>query len=207
MRARPALAALTLAAVALLGPLRALEGDVVAVRDGDSFELLVGAKQKVEVRIAYIDSPERAQPWANQSRDALAERIRGRHVRVRPVDTDPHDRVVGEVFVGERCVGCELVRDGHAWVYRHYSKDPALLALEEEARSAERGLWSLPAAQRVPPWEWRHGNGRPKSACDPPPSCERIASCDEARKLLAQCGPVGLDGDGDGVPCERRCAD
>jgi endonuclease YncB( thermonuclease family) len=34
--------------------------------------------------------------------------------------------------------------------------DPELYRLEREAREAHRGLWALPEAQRVPPWEWRH---------------------------------------------------
>lgn len=48
-----------------------------------------------------------------------------------------------------------MVRRGAAWVYRRYSHDPALLPLEAEAQAARRGLWALPEAQRVPPWEWR----------------------------------------------------
>jgi endonuclease YncB( thermonuclease family) len=35
--------------------------------------------------------------------------------------------------------------------------DPALLADEAQARAAKRGLWALPEAQRVSPWEWRKG--------------------------------------------------
>jgi hypothetical protein len=29
-----------------------------------------------------------------------------------------------------------------------------LLVLEKEARDARRGLWALPASERVPPWRW-----------------------------------------------------
>jgi hypothetical protein len=126
------------------------------------------------------------------------------------VDVDQWGRLVGEVSVGDECVGCAQLREGHAWVFRRFSQDPALLQLEDEARAAERGLWSLPVDQRVPPWEWRKNTRsepaeRARSACDPAPRCDRIADCAEARRLLAQCGPVGLDGDGDGVPCEKIC--
>jgi len=48
-----------------------------------------------------------------------------------------------------------LVRLGAAWVYRKYAKDQNLYKLEDEARSAKRGLWGLPEVQRMPPWEWR----------------------------------------------------
>lgn len=52
-------------------------------------------------------------------------------------------------------VNTEMVRRGAAWVFRRYSDDPALLRLEAEARADRRGLWALPEAGRVPPWEWR----------------------------------------------------
>jgi hypothetical protein len=29
------------------------------------------------------------------------------------------------------------------------------ISLGMEARADERGLWGLPEAERVPPWEWR----------------------------------------------------
>jgi endonuclease YncB( thermonuclease family) len=48
-----------------------------------------------------------------------------------------------------------MVRRGAAWVFRRYSDDPELLRLEDEARAARRGLWALPEAERVPPWDWR----------------------------------------------------
>jgi hypothetical protein len=32
-----------------------------------------------------------------------------------------------------------------------------------------------------------------------------LASCDEAVRYLQQCGGAGIDGDGDGVPCESLC--
>lgn len=48
----------------------------------------------------------------------------------------------------------EQVRRGMAWVYTKYSRDPAFLPLELEARAERRGLWADPAP--APPWEWRH---------------------------------------------------
>lgn len=156
-RARASLAAalvLAAAALAAAGATRVLEGRVVAIRDGDSFELRVG-KRRVGVRIHGIDAPERGQAWAERSKQALARRVAGRDVRVLEVDVDRYGRHVGEVYADGVCVGCELVREGHAWVYRRYTHDPVLLDLEAQARAARRGLWSLPAAQRTPPWEWR----------------------------------------------------
>jgi len=148
-------------------------------------------------------------------------------VRVNDVDTDRYGRTVGEVYADNVCVGCELVREGNAWVYRKYTDDPVLYQLEAEARAARRGIWGLPESQRVPPWEWRHpgeqdpaqaGAGAPPapsnfapdgaraaSTCGSKSFCREMASCDEARFYLYQCGVMRLDGDGDGIPCEALC--
>jgi endonuclease YncB( thermonuclease family) len=192
------------------------DGRVVRVFDGDTIELRVGDETR-RIRLAGIDAPERGQPWAERSKQALAHRVFGREVRVNAVDVDRHGRLVGEVYADNVCVNCELVRDGHVWVYRRYTDDPVLIGLEAEARAARRGLWGLPAEQIVPPWEWRHGESarppvaeRPSDArsadCQRRVSCAELASCAEARRRVEICGPVGLDGDRDGIPCESLCS-
>jgi endonuclease YncB( thermonuclease family) len=164
---RPLAAALWLlfAAAAATAPARSagaetfFDARVVAVLDGDTIEVLVGRERR-RIRLAGIDTPERGQPWAERSKQALSRRVFGREVRINAVDTDRYGRTVGEVYADDVCVGCELVREGHAWVYRRFSDDAVLLALEEEARAARRGLWALPEAQRVPPWQWRRDHPR-----------------------------------------------
>jgi len=190
-----------------------IEGRVVAVYDGDTIDVLVG-KRPVRVRLAGIDTPERGQPWADRSKRALAARVAGKPVRVIGLDVDAYGRTVGEVYADDVCVGCELVREGHAWVYRRYSDDPVLLALEADARARGAGLWSLPESQRIPPWEWRaraprseppQRATRPDPTCGAKRTCREMTSCDEARFHLEVCGVSSLDGDADGVPCETLC--
>ena len=149
-------------ALTLLGPATPaaaefFEGRVVKIVDGDTIDVLVGREMR-RVRLFGIDTPERGQPWASKAKEALARRVFGKEVRVNDVATDRYGRTVGEVYADNVCVGCELVREGNAWVYRHYTDDPVLYQLEAEARAARRGLWSLPEAQRVPPWEWRQSS-------------------------------------------------
>jgi endonuclease YncB( thermonuclease family) len=61
---------------------------------------------------------------------------------------------VGRVFANGRDLDAEMVRIGAAWVFRRFTDDPVLLRLVREA-DARRGLWALPEAERLPPWEWR----------------------------------------------------
>jgi hypothetical protein len=88
---------------------------------------------------------------------ALSEKVFGQVVELQVVDTDRYGRTVAKVYRDGRDVNRELVREGHAWVYRKYLRDPTLLEDERRAQEAKAGIWGLPEAQRVPPWDWRHG--------------------------------------------------
>lgn len=158
---RVALRALALAGLALGLLATAPRGlSVAAVHDGDSLALRGGHGKRIEVRLAGIDSPEHGQPWGDESRAALRELVSGKRVRLEAEDTDRYGRTVARVFVGELDVNEELVRRGDAWVYRRFASDERLFALEKEARAAKRGLWALPAKDRVPPWKWRKSHPR-----------------------------------------------
>ena len=127
-------------------------GRVVGVVDGDTLTILDGSRQ-VRVRLWGIDAPERGQPWSSRSREALAARAMHREARVAARGTDGYGRTLARVVVDGVDLGDAQLADGLAWVYRRYSHDRAMLALEEGARAARRGLWSLTDPE--PPWEWR----------------------------------------------------
>ena len=114
----------------------------------------------------------------------------------------------------------EMVRQGHAWVYRKYVRDQSPFALEDAAREARVGIWALPEADRVLPLEWRAAKregqdgirpsspGRQVSAQKETFECgtkryrKEMASCEEARHFLTVCGVTSFDRDEDGIPCE-----
>src|SRR5262245_56194821 len=197
-------ALVALAALALLAAAKPFTARVTSVADGDSFVV----SSDVRVRLFGSDSPEGDQPYGDRARAELRRLIADREVRVQPVARDDYQRVVARVFVGELDVNAELVRAGAAWVYRRYTDDPKLLALESEARTARRGLWGLEGAEPVPPWDWRHGaHTAAKEAwtCGEKRFCREMTSCAEARFYLTKCGVRSLDGDGDGRPCSGLC--
>lgn len=189
-----------------------LHGEVVAIADGDTLTLLTADKVRHRIRLDQIDTPEKGQAFGNRARQALAARVFRREVTVVVHDTDRYGRRVGEVLVNGESVNRALVLDGFAWAYRRYLRDQDYLDLERQAREARRGLWS--EADLVPPWEWRRGvreraPGKPEEAgfeCAPLKRCAAMQSCEEALFQLRECGAGLIDGDGDGIPCERLCA-
>ena len=224
-RLRKWVAMLLIALLFILSPAHAetLTGRVVGVHDGDTLTLLDEQKHQIKVRLAEIDTPESAQPYGSRAKQALSDLVFGKVVLVDVQGKDRYGRTLGKISVGSTDVNAALVAAGAAWVYRQYSSDPDLLRLETEARAARRGLWALPEAQRTPPWEWRQQrkgkvaspaqasalpaktNADSSFSCSPRKTCGQMTSCAEAEYHLRQCGNARLDGDSDGVPCEKIC--
>jgi endonuclease YncB( thermonuclease family) len=145
-----------------------LTGKVVAIADGDTLTLLVDSTQ-TKVRLAEIDAPESRQPWGNRSKQALATKVFGKLVTVEVLEIDRYGRTVGRVWLKNRDINREMVREGHAWVYRRYLIDESLLDDENAAKAVSAGLWRLP--DPVAPWEWRRGNRAAPSFTEAPGGC------------------------------------
>lgn len=129
-----------------------LEGKVVKVADGDTFTMLV-YKEQIKIRLHGIDCPEKSQDFGNVAKTFLSDMVAGKLVKVKKMDTDRYGRTIGMVFIDGKNVNEELLRAGLAWHYKYYDKNPEWAKLEEEARSAKKGLWLM--ADPVAPWEWR----------------------------------------------------
>ncbi|MEQ1789803.1 MAG: thermonuclease family protein [Rickettsiales bacterium] len=130
-------------------------GRVVDVTDGDTLTMLDSRKQQIKVRLAEIDTPESAQPYGTRAKQELSRLVHGKTVTVKVQDIDRYGRTVGRVYVGELDVNAEMVKLGAAWVYRKYAIDQNLYALEKQAKQERAGVWNLPEAEQIPPWEWR----------------------------------------------------
>ncbi|MGZ8868600.1 MAG: thermonuclease family protein, partial [Thermoanaerobaculia bacterium] len=78
-------------------PLRAR---VIHVADGDSFHARDTRGRKLEIRILAIDAPERNQPYADASRQALIRMIRGKEIEIHVAEPDRHGRLVSRVTQG-----------------------------------------------------------------------------------------------------------
>ena len=128
---------------------------VTGIANGDTFSCLDASGEHVRVKLAEIDTPELQQPYGSQARQALASYIFGKTVTLTAKGRDVAGRTLARVRAGDSEINSELVRTGNAWANRGHLDDRALLNLEAVARELGRGLWSLPKADQLPPWEWR----------------------------------------------------
>jgi len=132
---------------------------VTKVNDGDSIEVKLDSGP-ARVRFSAIDTPEYDQPYGPQSSAALKAMLpEGASVELEVVTQDQFKRMVATVWLladGKRTnINEAMLRDGHAWAYRRYMKEPKFCDIEADARDHKRGLWAQPVSDWVYPPEWR----------------------------------------------------
>ena len=125
---------------------------VIGISDGDTADVLKDGK-KFRLRLNGIDTPEKGQPFGNNAKQALSDRIGGKEVRVVVHETDRYGRALADLYDDTGDVNLWMVSQGMAWHYKAYSDNAQLAAAERQAKSDQRGLWSDRRA--VAPWNWR----------------------------------------------------
>lgn len=138
-----------------------LQGKVVGISDGDTLTLLDGNQQQFRIRLAFIDAPEKSQPYGQAAKQYLSDLVYEQSVEVNVVDIDKYGRVVGRVWSGGGDVNYAQVMNGFAWHYLQFarkSQDAESFGLYEAAQqsaiSQRAGLWQQDSPQ--PPWDYRH---------------------------------------------------
>ena len=125
---------------------------VKRVADSDTLYANVDGPS-IRIRLAQIDAPEKAQAFGRRSEQLLRELVGKRQVELAWKSLDRYGRPVAQVSVDGLDVNAEQVRRGLARVFRRYSNDAALVALEAQAKSAGLGLSA--DFHPIAPWEWR----------------------------------------------------
>lgn len=144
----------------LLVPLLAisqLKGKVVKIKDGDTVVVLDSTNTMHTIRVADIDCPEYAQPFSQVAKQFTSDEIYLQQVEVKSKGKDRYGRTIGFIIYGDqKNLSEELLKNGLAWHYKHFSKDEHLANLESKAKRLELGLWKDKTP--IPPWEWRRQN-------------------------------------------------
>ncbi|HZF53456.1 MAG TPA: thermonuclease family protein [Polyangiaceae bacterium] len=134
-------------------------GEVVSlseVVDGDTLVVSTASGSRVSVRLLGVKAfdtkleKDVTATYGQAAVDALRRRLENKPVRVL-LHTPPKDkygRVIATLFVEERDVGLELVKEGFALAYTVYPFPTMQFYLREQelARADRRGLWSNPDA-------------------------------------------------------------
>jgi micrococcal nuclease len=136
-----------------------ITGTVTRINDGDSLEVDTDVGH-VRVRLSAVDTPEHDQPHGDESSAFVRTLVPlGASVELEVVTRDQFRRMVAVVWLvsgaGRSNVNERLLREGHAWAYRRYMRDPRYCDLEAEARARKAGLWARPVKDWVYPPEWR----------------------------------------------------
>ncbi len=131
-------------------------GKVIKIKDGDSIVLLDSLNREIEIRLAFIDAPERGQDFGTKSKSYLSDLIYKKNVQYKVIEaTDRYGRIIGEIILNDTIIiNKEMIAAGMAWHYDQFPGGFFYEQLERKARKADLGLWSQPSP--TPPWEFRH---------------------------------------------------
>lgn len=122
---------------------------VVAVADGDTITVLDSNKNQHRIRLQHIDCPESGQAFGQKAKQAMSGKVFGEQVVIRWSERDRYDRILGDVYLGKRWVNAEMVKEGFAWHYKHYSKDETIAKAEAEARALKLRIKRIKPRQVV----------------------------------------------------------
>lgn len=189
---------------------RQINCKVVGISDGDTLTCLVD-RHPLKVRLLYIDAPESSQPFGQKAKQFLAAQVFKKEVKLLSTGYDKYQRLLAVVYDEKgREVNLALIKAGMAWAY--YQTKPEYQQAEQAARQAHLGLWQ--DKNPINPYEWRKqkplGKITPvtplqthKLDCEHQMSCKQINDYRLAKMYFEQCGWKSLDGNHDGIPCNK----
>ncbi|MDQ7826207.1 MAG: ankyrin repeat domain-containing protein [Candidatus Eremiobacteraeota bacterium] len=109
---------------------------------------------EVTLRLYGAECPKQGQNFHNEAKEFTSNLILNKEISIQVMEVD-HDRnSYAVVKIGNKDVGCELLKSGLAWYKHRYStaKDEYMTA-ERDAKKKKAAIWS--EANPVPPWEYK----------------------------------------------------
>ena len=118
-----------------------ITGKVIKIADGDTITILDSNNRKYKIRLDKIDAPELRQYFGINAKNHLVSLISGKQVKVIYRKKDRYKRILGTVYLHEKEINLQMVKDGFAWHYSFYDKSPEYIEAEQKARENKSGLW------------------------------------------------------------------
>lgn len=132
-------------------------GKVVAVYDGDTYEILTQDNQNIKVRMEGIDAPEKEMPFHKVAKQYLSKLIFNKQVYLNKTGEDAYGRTLGYTYLeDETNINLEMLKAGMVWHFKRYNDFTTFAAAEEFARKNKIGLWQ--DENPTPPWRYRRIN-------------------------------------------------
>lgn len=135
--------------------------EVISVIDGDTVRLKTNEKT-LQAHLAYIDAPEKEQPFGKQAKQQLSQLVLQKNVLIQSIG----DKWL--IYHRGENINLNMLQMGHAWPSQsllnraeHQGEKPTQRMLRdylqayEIASESQRGLWGLAHELRVSPWQWR----------------------------------------------------
>ena len=134
--------------------LNSTTGKVIAILDGDTYDILLHGNKTLRIRMEGIDAPERGMPFYRVAKNYLGKLCFEKNVRLETTGKDNRGRTLAFSYLDDGTeLGHEMIKAGLAWHFKKYSADPVLSNLEIEARNSKLGLWA--DVHPMPPWDNR----------------------------------------------------
>jgi micrococcal nuclease len=201
---------------------------VERVVDGDTIEVNPTLSWTEDVRLLGVDTPETVdpgepvEPYGPEASAFTKQQLDGERVTLifDKEKTDQYGRALAYVRISGQSVTFNetLLKQGYAQLYVVPPNDrfeARFSQAQDQARQAQRGIWSLPKEQQCELADRGNGIGEgspgcqgqvPRPAPDPgvDKDCSDFRSQAEAQAELERdpSDPNNLDGDGDGEACE-----
>ncbi len=126
-------------------------GKVIAIIDGDTYDMLLDGNKTIRIRMEGVDAPEKGMPFYKVAKNYLGFLCFKKNVRLEIRSIDNHSRTVSYSYLEDgKELSHEMIKAGLAWHFKKYSSDSVLSNLEIEARILKLGLWSV--NNPMPPW-------------------------------------------------------
>lgn len=125
--------------------------------DGNTLAVIGNNDRQYIVRLAGIDAPALDQPYGVQARDELQRLTSKAALQIVAAGVTAKGMDYARVLADGMDVSGALLRSGAARVATSSSPPQDLIAFEQEAHDSQRGLWALPARDRMRPC-WSRGD-------------------------------------------------
>ena len=124
---------------------------VIAIVDGNTIQIMTSDRERVQILLYGVDSPDEGQKFAAEAKQMLEGLLLNKMVTLIDRGKDRYGNLIAEVNAkGVHDPRRELVGSGLAWTSE---PDAEMESLKEHARKMGLGIWT--DENPIPPWLYR----------------------------------------------------